>query len=297
MVLVGVHHPYELPVQQFAPLAESLGFDYLAHGEHVLFRRPLLNAFVALSVAAGCTQRIRLLSAITLLPLYPAALAAKLAASLDFASDGRFDFGIGIGGEVTAEFDLCGVPLKQRARITDDSLATIARLFGDETPPDGVQPMMLPRPVQRPSPPIWVAGRGNASVRRAARWGDVWFPYLTDAERVATGVRELDEERIAQGRSNPIRTAVSCFVSIQRGTVSAERDARRYVSRLYQIDESRIANYVVGGPPEHVVARIGELVEAGADSVLLLMCASDDEAMQMTRLAGAEVRPALAGLN
>src|SRR4051794_12116536 len=97
---VGIHIPYEASPQDFAPVAERAGFDRLAYGEHVLFRQPLLNGFAALSAAAAVTTRVRLLSAITLLPLYPAALAAKLVASLDHLSDGRFDFGVGVGGEV-----------------------------------------------------------------------------------------------------------------------------------------------------------------------------------------------------
>src|SRR2546430_7839024 len=87
---------------------EGLGFDYLAMGEHVAFGVPTPNAFVGLSAAAAVTERIKLLSAITLLPLSPAALAAKLAAALDVVSGGRFTMGVGVGGEYPREFEACG---------------------------------------------------------------------------------------------------------------------------------------------------------------------------------------------
>ena len=98
-------------VAGFARQAEELGFDLLGCGEHVMFHGPVGNTFISLSVAAGATQRIRLLSSIVLLPLYPAALAAKLGAALDVASNGRYNFGVGVGGEFPKEFEACGVPV------------------------------------------------------------------------------------------------------------------------------------------------------------------------------------------
>ncbi len=77
--------------------AEQLGFDLVAAGEHVFFHGPAANAFVTLAAAAAVTKRIRLLSALTILPLYPMAMAAKLASTLDLISRGRFD--LGVGGE------------------------------------------------------------------------------------------------------------------------------------------------------------------------------------------------------
>jgi alkanesulfonate monooxygenase SsuD/methylene tetrahydromethanopterin reductase-like flavin-dependent oxidoreductase (luciferase family) len=69
------------------------------------------NAFVTLAAAAGAISRIRLVSTISLLPLYQAALAAKLIAALDQVSGGRFEYGAGLGGEYPAEFAPVGVPL------------------------------------------------------------------------------------------------------------------------------------------------------------------------------------------
>ena len=114
-------------VAGFARRAEELGFDLLGCGEHVMFHGPVGNTFISLSVAAGATQRIRLLSSIVLLPLYPAALAAKLGAALDVASNGRYNFGVGVGGEFPKEFEACGVPVKQRGARTNEALEVITR--------------------------------------------------------------------------------------------------------------------------------------------------------------------------
>ena len=82
-----------------ARAAEEAGYDGVAVGEHLFFHSPHPNGFIALAAAAGATSRIRLLSSLTVLPLYPAALAAKLATTLDQVSGGRFDMGVGVGGD------------------------------------------------------------------------------------------------------------------------------------------------------------------------------------------------------
>ena len=73
---------------------------------------------ISLAAAAAATERIKLLSGIALVPLYPPALLAKLIAMLDVISDGRYSFGIGIGGEFPKEFDAVGVPVKERGART-----------------------------------------------------------------------------------------------------------------------------------------------------------------------------------
>ena len=87
-------------------------------GEHVFFHVPCSNAFISLAVAAGATTELKLMSTITLLPLYPAVLAAKQAAALDVASGGRFHMGIGVGGELPREFEASGVPVSERGART-----------------------------------------------------------------------------------------------------------------------------------------------------------------------------------
>ncbi|HEY7007978.1 MAG TPA: LLM class flavin-dependent oxidoreductase, partial [Jatrophihabitantaceae bacterium] len=148
--------------------AERDGFDAVACGEHIFFHGPVPNAFVSLAAAAGATQRIRLLSALTVLPVYPVALAAKLAATLDRVSGGRLDLGVGIGGEYPPEFDAVGVPVRERGRRTDEALELLGLLFRGE-PVDYAGryttlrgQRLAPTPVQRPGPPVWIGGRREA---------------------------------------------------------------------------------------------------------------------------------------
>src|SRR5882757_352164 len=121
---VGIALGPEQPnVATEARWAEAAGFDQVAIGEHLFFHGPTTNGFVALAAAAGGTERIRLLSALTIAPVYPLAVLAKLVASLDQASAGRFDFGVGVGGEYPPEFVAAGVDVRERGARTEEQLA------------------------------------------------------------------------------------------------------------------------------------------------------------------------------
>src|ERR1019366_2675228 len=186
--------PAGTPAQ--ARTAEQLGFDFVACGEHVFFHGPVSNAFVGLSAAAAVTDRGRLVSALTVLPLYPAALVAKMAASLDRLSGGRFTLGVGVGGEYPAEFAACGAPVQRRGAKADESLTVLRSLLGGQAVTlngefaqlDGLT--LQPPPVQQPLP-IWVGGRAAAAQRRAGRFGDAWLPYMVTPQMLARGLESV----------------------------------------------------------------------------------------------------------
>ena len=150
---------------------EAAGFHYAAAGEHVSFNVPAGNSFISLSVAAGATSRIKLMSTIVLAPLYPPALLAKLGAALDVASGGRYHLGVGIGGR-SPPSSACGSRSASAARARTRRWRSSA-CCGRRTEPDfsgrfnefdGVT--ISPR--RDPPPPIWVSGRAEAAMRRAA---------------------------------------------------------------------------------------------------------------------------------
>ena len=120
------------------------------------------------------TERVAVGNSILLLPLYPPAIVAKMMADLDHASGGRIRLGVGIGGEYPAEFSACQVPMKERGRRTDEAIPLLRKLWtGEEITHDGrYYPMegvrILPAPVQPGGPPIYVSGRSEAAMRRAA---------------------------------------------------------------------------------------------------------------------------------
>ena len=115
-----------------AKTAEELGYQFISCGEHVFFYGPADNSLIALAAAAGATDTIKLMSTITLVPLYPAALLAKQVATLDRVSKGRFHLGVGVGGEIPQEFEACGVPVRERGARTNEALQLMKRLWTED---------------------------------------------------------------------------------------------------------------------------------------------------------------------
>lgn len=279
-----------------AQQAEEQGFDIVAAGEHVLFGSPTANAFVTLAAAASVTSRVRLLSAVTLLPLYPAPLAAKMATTLDRVSGGRFELGVGVGGENPVEFAACGVPVRERGRRTDEGLDVLGRLFaGEAIDVDGTPATLDPLPVQRPRPPVWVGGRSEASMRRAGRAGDIWMPYLGSPDRVARGLRTAREEAERHGRDpSEVTGAYFAWTCVDTDPAAARRRALDALAATYGQDMGRIVDACVPhGTPEQVAARLAEYRDAGAASVVVAPAVAADDRGRMLDLLAGEVLPRL----
>ena len=204
-------------VAEQAQAIENLGYDYVTTGEHVFFHVPCSNAFISLAVAAGATTTLKLMSTITLLPLYPAVLAAKQAAALDVASGGRFHMGIGVGGELPREFEASGVPVSERGARTNEALEIMELLFSeDDVHFDGKFNQLSgvtlePKPLQQPSPPIWISGRKDAAWRRAARFGTGWLPYMYTPEMLIESNQAIAKYRSDEGNQSPVDPGLFIF--------------------------------------------------------------------------------------
>jgi alkanesulfonate monooxygenase SsuD/methylene tetrahydromethanopterin reductase-like flavin-dependent oxidoreductase (luciferase family) len=213
-----------------------------------------------------------------LLPLRPPALAAKEIASVDHISGGRLIAGIGIGGEYPKEFGAVGVPVKQRGARTDESMRVLRTLFTEDnvifegrfTQLDRVT--LQPKPVQKNGPPMWVAGRSEAAMKRAGELGDGYFPYLFSPEKFRDGLAKAREYAEKAGR-NPasIKGAIYQFVSLADSYDDAKTIAAADLSMRYQQPFEKIVDrYVVMGTPDDCVKRLGDFVEAGAEHFCLV---------------------------
>jgi alkanesulfonate monooxygenase SsuD/methylene tetrahydromethanopterin reductase-like flavin-dependent oxidoreductase (luciferase family) len=283
-----------------AAAAERLGFDYLASGEHLFFHGATPNAFVTLAAAAGVTRRIRLVSTISLLPLYPAPLAAKLIASLDQVSGGRFEYGAGAGGEFPAEFAAAGVPLASRFRRLDEALEVIRLLSaggivefaGEFTQLSGVA--LDPVPVQRPVP-LWLGGRKEGAIRRAARFADVWMPYMVTPDRFAASLAAVREE--AQRHDRPaeaISGALFAWMCVGQERGWARHEGIAAASRTYRQDFSALADrYLLLGTPDDVAIRLAEYADAGVERVIVKVAAAPADRDRVIATVAGDLMPRL----
>jgi probable F420-dependent oxidoreductase len=187
---------------RIAQQGEALGYDYLTLTDHVVLPNLRVPGYpysesgeffgegperryeqlTAAAFIAAKTDRIRLVLAVMVVPHRPAVLAAKMLSTIDVLSSGRLVVGIGAGW-LQAEFDaVVGPPFAARGRVTDEYLSALRNSWTQESPRfDGRwvkydKIFFEPKPVQKPHPPIWVGGESGLSLRRAARFGDAWYP-------------------------------------------------------------------------------------------------------------------------
>ena len=172
---------YAATIEQ-AVLADDLGFDHVWFTEHHFLEDGYLPAFQPLAGAiAARTKQIRISNDIALLPQYhPIRLAEELAV-LDQISNGRMEFGIGMG-YVPKEFDAFGVPLRNRVSMTDEAIEILRLAWGEGPFSFKGKRYNLsnidvhPKPVQPGGPPLWIAAMKEPGALRAARFGTNLLP-------------------------------------------------------------------------------------------------------------------------
>jgi alkanesulfonate monooxygenase SsuD/methylene tetrahydromethanopterin reductase-like flavin-dependent oxidoreductase (luciferase family) len=194
-------------IEHFA-WAETLGFDAAYVFEHHFTDDDYMpSPLVAATAIAARTKRMRVGPDIAILPLYDPVRVAEDGAVLDVISDGRLDFGVGLGYR-PEEYAGHGVDIIRKASRANEALQIIRRLWQGETVAfhgkhfqvEGAK--LSPRPVQQPNPPIWVGGFSRAAVKRAAKYGD---GYIGPSNR-AVYEMYLDELRAAD--KDPTRARV-----------------------------------------------------------------------------------------
>jgi alkanesulfonate monooxygenase SsuD/methylene tetrahydromethanopterin reductase-like flavin-dependent oxidoreductase (luciferase family) len=158
--------------------AESIGFEGAYIFEHHFTDDDYVSSpLIAATAIAARTKRMRIGPDIAILPLYEPVRAAEDGAVLDLISNGRLDFGVGLGYR-PQEYTGYGKDIRRKGSRANEALQIIRRLWQGETVSfhgkhfqiEGAR--LSPQPVQKPNPPIWVGGFSKAAAARAARYGD-----------------------------------------------------------------------------------------------------------------------------
>jgi len=223
---IGVPRPSLQPrgfedVLDLVSLAETLGFAEVAIGEHLLISENLDSAkgryrwpldapwpepFLVLAAIASRTRQIRLVTDVVIAPLRPAVVLAKLSATLDMLSGGRFELGVGSGWQ-EHEYAAVGVPFRGRVRRMEEAVEACRALWAggpaafrsDTVVFEGA--WSSPFPVQSAGPPVFIAGGSSEAVaERVARLADGWTTVPRPDDEIARGIDLCRRAFAAAGR-------------------------------------------------------------------------------------------------
>ncbi|MCA2245300.1 MULTISPECIES: TIGR03619 family F420-dependent LLM class oxidoreductase [Mycobacterium] len=210
--------PFELDVTGadqivMAKRAEELGYDMIPIPEHFIVPNAhvelsgphYFHSTVAQAFIAGATQRIRVNSCVTLLPLQHPVIMAKALSTADWMSGGRITVTFGVGWDAE-EFKILGVPFRERGRMADEYLASIVELWTSDWPEFHGKYVSFkdvafePKPVQKPHLPIWIGGDAEPMLKRAARYASGWFPWLTSPADIPAKLDFIKSQPTYDGR-------------------------------------------------------------------------------------------------
>jgi len=210
--LNGQHPQRDDPAKRFAETVEQvrvmrqLGFDSIWGGEHhITDGYHYFPLFPLLQRLAADAEGMQVGSNIVLLPMHNPMEIAEISAFLDVITDGNFLLGVGLGYR-PEEFDMFGVPIKQRVSRMVEGVEIIRRLWTeDKVTHNGrhwqFENMTIrPQPANKPHPPIIIAAQVDAAVERAAKIADGWAIVPTPrADEIADHADKFNASRAAAG--------------------------------------------------------------------------------------------------
>lgn len=293
----------------YARRAEELGFDGLWVIEHLL-AAPALYAvawhdpFAVLAHVAAVTERVRLGTAILVLPLRHPVMVAREVATLDYLSGGRFVFGVGTGWD-EREFAAIGVPLKERGARLDEGLAIVRRLLTEPAVTHRgrffafEEVTIEPRPPRMP--PVWIAGGslGHApetpdkpymapTVLSRIVEADGWMSRSSgsDTAMVKADWAFVQEQLRQRGRDPSTLTfAHTQFVHIseaptREAAITEQGPLFARVMGRHRTFDDLVASYLMGTVDE-IQRRIDDLRSAGLQELLLTPVTDDPRQLDL----------------
>jgi probable F420-dependent oxidoreductase len=244
--------------------ADKLGYDMVCVPEHFLIPNEHIelsgahyfDSATGMAYLAGATDRIRVNSCLTILPLHNPVLLAKALSTIDWMSGGRLTCTFGVGW-LKEEFDLLGIPFHERGRMSDEYLAAMIALWTEESPSFEGQYVSFkdaafePKPVQRPHVPIWMGGDADGALKRAARFATGWIPYLTKEADIPARIDFITSQ--PEYRGGPFEVYYSLVTSaIGEGHVAqdnpemhVEQSVQYYVDRVGALAELGVTHTTI----------------------------------------------------
>lgn len=256
-------------IEAFARHAEQADLDGIFTGDHLAAAAPRLDAALVLAVAASATSRLKIGFGVMVLALRGPAWAAKQVATLQALSGGRVILGVGVGGGMhgTAAWDAVGIPGSERGRATDAALKVLPDLVtgAPATLSSGARLQLAPGAAM---PPVWIGGMSAAAQRRAARFGDAWFPSMLLASELAAARQRLRDLAVGQGQPEPA-IALGAVALLGPPQPAARDSFIRGLTDGYGIPAETAGHVPIAGSVSQAAERLAEYAAAGVSHLVV----------------------------
>ena len=256
-----------IPEHPVIPVAMTTPFPAAADGKLPEHYTRWVDPFVALTVAATVTRKIKLGTGICLLPEREPLVTAKVIASLDYYSNGRVLIGAGAGW-LKEESEAMGIKFGYRWRRMREMVEAMRVLWTKSEAAYQGEIIKFPavrcdpKPVQKPYPPILLGAHGPKALERVARTYDGWMPLAASPEQMKRDVATIHKLAADHGRK-PDSIKITVLVDSDK-SVPSEDDLKRYrdagVSRFIPFSQKMGSDSAAGRAPEQL-QRFAPLIE------------------------------------
>jgi probable F420-dependent oxidoreductase len=267
-----------------ARMAEEHNFHSVWATDATLPGYPWLDGLAVIGGVVAVTSRVQVGTSIFVPARRNPVLLAHTLASLDYLSGGRFIFGVGVAERDLRpkEFAIAGVPMERRGRITDEYLELMPRLWTESSVTHNgdffqcEEITIEPKPVRPGGIPLWVGGRSDESLRRAARIGSGWMPTLISPDTFRELWPKVGDYASEAGRDPAdIKGAVYLFATIGSTYESARSILAPGIEAIFRAPFEAFEQFCLVGTSEQWVQQIQRFAGAGARHVNVLLFTND----------------------
>ena len=290
---VGLHIPQVGPfadrsnVASFAKTADDAGYDGLWVFDHVVLQKEqqsvypysgdgklgfpptldFLEPLTQLAFLAAITKRVRLGTSVLVLPMRQPVLHAKIMATIDFLSGGRFVLGAGVGWW-KQEFEVLSVPFERRGKRMDECLQLMKALWSEEFVNfkgefyEAVDWACNPKPIQPGGIPIWLGGESRGQLRRVGKYADGWHATAKSLPTLLDDFEVAKEAATKAGRDPSKLT-----LSLEGAGALAPGETEQAAESLGRLKEMGVFHAILGVHPRHI-GNAGPVIEEFASKHL-----------------------------
>jgi len=259
------------------------GIDHVFIADHVSFINGLgMDGLINAATLTAIDERLKVVVGVYLLALRHPVVVARQLATIAESAPGQLILGVGVGGEDRNEIAMCGVDPASRGRRTDECLTVLRGLAGGESFSFDGTYFSFERAIIQPAPdpaiPILIGGRVDASLERAARFGDGWLAVWVSADRFAKATDQVNARARDLGRPAPTLHGLQLWAGIDDDRERARARLAKGMENFYHVPFERFEKYSPYGTAAEVAEFLARYRDAGCELFNIMPIAETDAA-------------------